>query len=153
MSNMNSHDEPPMSRLFVICNKTNTEDELREAFQKFGTIDDIFLVKDHKSGENKGIAYIKFTKTSDAAQALEELNGTIIGDGNNRAVKILVAASRNSKNPTGRTDNEQEKYVRLFIVINKTETEEDIREEFGQYGTIDNISIVKDRSTGQPKGF
>lgn len=51
---MNSHDEPPMSRLFVICNKTNTEDELREAFQKFGTIDDIFLVKDHKSGENKG---------------------------------------------------------------------------------------------------
>lgn len=84
---------------------------------------------------------------------MEELNGTIIGDGNNRAVKILVAASRNSKSPTGRTENEQEKYVRLFIVTNKSESEEDIREEFGQYGEIDNISIVKDRATGQPKGF
>lgn len=103
--------------------------------------------------KTSGIAYIKFTKTSDAAQALEELNGTIIGDGNNRAVKILVAASRNSKNPTGRTDNEQEKYVRLFIVINKNESENEIREEFGQYGEIDNITVVKDRATGQSKGF
>lgn len=50
-------------------------------------------------------------------------------------------------------DNEQEKYVRLFIVINKNETDDDIREEFGQYGEIDNITIVKDRGTGQPKGF
>lgn len=100
-----------------------------------------------------GIAYIKFSKTSDAAQALEQLNGTIIGDGNNRAVKILVAASRNSKNPSGRADNEQEKYVRLFIVINKTETESEVRDEFAQYGEIENITVVKDRQSGQSKGF
>lgn len=68
-------------------------------------------------------------------------------------MKILVAASRHSKNPTGRTDNEQEKYVRLFIVINKNESESDVREEFSQYGEIDSITIVKDRSSGQPKGF
>lgn len=49
-----SHDEPPMSRLFVICNKNNSEDELRKAFEDFGDVEDIFLVKDHKSGENKG---------------------------------------------------------------------------------------------------
>lgn len=68
-------------------------------------------------------------------------------------MKILVAASRHSKNPTGRTDNEQEKYVRLFIVINKNESESDVREEFGQYGDIESVTIVKDRSSGQPKGF
>lgn len=53
MSQM-SHDDPPMSRLFVICNKNNSEEELREAFSKYGEMEDIFLVKDHKSGENKG---------------------------------------------------------------------------------------------------
>lgn len=57
MTQMSSHDEPPMSRLFVICNKNNSEDELREAFGKFGGLEDIFLVKDHKSGENKGRLY------------------------------------------------------------------------------------------------
>lgn len=56
MSQQLSHDEPPMSRLFVICNKSNSEEELREAFQKYGNLDDIFLVKDHKSGENKGLS-------------------------------------------------------------------------------------------------
>lgn len=52
--NSSNHDDPPMSRLFVICNKNNSEGELREAFSKFGSLDDIFMVKDHKSGENKG---------------------------------------------------------------------------------------------------
>lgn len=47
-------DEPPMSRLFIICNKTNTEDEFRESFSKFGTIEEIWIVKDKLTGEHKG---------------------------------------------------------------------------------------------------
>lgn len=48
-------DEPPMSRLFIICNKTNTEEEFRESFSKFGTIEEIWIVKDKLTGEHKGI--------------------------------------------------------------------------------------------------
>lgn len=47
-------DDPPMSRLFIICNKTNTEEEFRETFSKFGTIEEIWIVKDKLSGEHKG---------------------------------------------------------------------------------------------------
>ncbi len=32
-------------------------------------------------------------------------------------------------------------------------TEEDLRTEFGKYGKVDSVSIVTDRSTGQPRGF
>lgn len=80
-------DIPPMSRLFIICSKTVTEDILREHFEKFGEIEEIWIVKDRQSGDAKGVAYIKFSKTSEAARALEEMNGKTIGD-NSRPIKV-----------------------------------------------------------------
>lgn len=52
-------DDPPMSRLFIICNKTNTEEEFRDSFSKFGTIEEIWIVKDKLTGEHKGQSVIK----------------------------------------------------------------------------------------------
>lgn len=86
-----SDDDPPMSRLFIICNKAHTEEDFREAFSPFGEIEDIWVVKDKQTGENKGIAYIKYAKTSDAAKAQEEMNGKTIGT-LDRTLKVLVAA-------------------------------------------------------------
>lgn len=45
---------PPMSRLFIVCSKQNTEEEFREIFSKFGNIQEIWLLKDRSSGESKG---------------------------------------------------------------------------------------------------
>lgn len=47
-------DEPPMSRLFVICNKVHTEQIFLDSFQEFGNIEDIWVVKDKMTSENKG---------------------------------------------------------------------------------------------------
>jgi cold-inducible RNA-binding protein len=32
-------------------------------------------------------------------------------------------------------------------------TEADLQDAFGQYGTVSNVSIIKDRETGRPRGF
>lgn len=32
-------------------------------------------------------------------------------------------------------------------------TEDELREAFGAYGKVDNVTILKDRDTGQPRGF
>ena len=48
------NDDPPNSRLFVICHKSLEEEDLRKAFEKFGRIEDIWVVKDKNTGENKG---------------------------------------------------------------------------------------------------
>ena len=32
-------------------------------------------------------------------------------------------------------------------------TESEIRELFGQYGTVESVSLVTDRDTGRPRGF
>ncbi|BFF97728.1 RNA-binding protein 45 [Drosophila madeirensis] len=143
-------DDPPMSRLFIICNKAHTEDDFREAFSAYGDIEDIWVVKDKHTQENKGIAYVKFSKTSDAAKAQEEMNGKTIGK-MDRTLKVLVAANRNQG--SNKSENEQEKYVRLFIVIPKTATEDDIRDEFAQWGEVESVTIVREKNNGNPKGF
>lgn len=143
-------DDPPMSRLFIICSKSHTEEEFREAFKEFGNIEDIWVVKDKHTQENKGIAYIKFSKTSDAAKAQEEMNGKPIGK-IDRALKVLVAANRSEG--SSKSENEQERYLRLFIVIPKQATEDEIKSEFSQFGDVESVTIVKDRGTGNPKGF
>ena len=37
------------------------------------------LIHKDRKGESKGIAYVKFSKTSEAALAVEEMNGRCIG--------------------------------------------------------------------------
>jgi cold-inducible RNA-binding protein len=32
-------------------------------------------------------------------------------------------------------------------------TEDDLRNAFGQFGTVSNVTIIKDRETGRPRGF
>lgn len=48
------YDDPPNSRLFIVCDKHITEKEFQEAFSKFGAIEEIWFVKDKNSGEPKG---------------------------------------------------------------------------------------------------
>lgn len=50
--------DPPNSRLFILCGKTVTEDDLHDAFDKYGHIEDIWIVKDKATNESKG--YILF---------------------------------------------------------------------------------------------
>lgn len=47
-------DDPPNSRLFIVCGKSVSEEDFREAFHKYGTIEEIWMVKDRTTGEPKG---------------------------------------------------------------------------------------------------
>ena len=140
----NKYDDPPNSRLFIVCGKQITEEQFRESFEPFGTIEEIWLLKDRFTQEPKGITYIKFSKTSEAAEAMEEMNGRCI-NGSPRPLKVLIAHSR--EQGSRRDMNEEERLVRLFVVCPKTATEDDLRDHFSAFGDIDYVSIVKDRLT------
>ena len=46
---------PPIhNRLFILGGKEAREEEFRDAFSKYGTVQDVWMVKDRKTGENKG---------------------------------------------------------------------------------------------------
>jgi RNA recognition motif-containing protein len=48
---------------------------------------------------------------------------------------------------------EDEKAQRLFIITPRDFTEDDLYEEFGKYGEIEDVSILRDRQTREGKGF
>ena len=74
-----NHDQPAFSRVFIVCSKLMKEEEIREAFSVYGNIEDVWMVKDRMTKENKGICYVKFDKASSAAQSIENLDGKVIG--------------------------------------------------------------------------
>ena len=61
------NDNDRMFRLFVKIPKCFRKKDLREAFLKFGEIENVQIL--HK---NKGFGYVRYYKASDAARALEE---------------------------------------------------------------------------------
>lgn len=143
--------DPANSRLFIMCSRATTELQLEDAFRPFGNIEDIWITKDRRTHESKGIAYIKFAKTSEAAAALEEMNGKTLVD-EDRPLKVLIASSR-EEGSRGKEENEEERALRLFILIPRTMTESEITEDFSAFGELESVSIVRDKKTNENKGF
>lgn len=149
-SGNNKLDTPKNSRLFVVASKNHTDDILREHFNQFEGLEDVWLVTDRRTGEKKGVAYVKFEKASQAGKAMEDTDGQVIG-GIGRAVKVKVAQSRESGST--RDFDEDEELTRIFLVTPKTYKESDIREKFEEYGKIHKIHQLTDKKTGENKGF
>ena len=82
-------DLPPFSRVFVVCSRNHKEDDIRAAFQQYGNLEDVWMVKDRMTKENKGICYVKFDKASTAAVAIESLDGKTIGT-EPKPIKVCV---------------------------------------------------------------
>ena len=66
-------EESTRTRLFVVCPKNYSEEDLKKKFEHFGDLEYCNVVRDRQSGENKGFGYVKFSKASTAAIAMEEL--------------------------------------------------------------------------------
>ncbi|XP_047031582.1 RNA-binding protein 45-like [Helicoverpa zea] len=145
----NSEDSPPHSRLFIVCERRFTEEDFREVFSKFGTIEDIRMPRNHQTGQSKGVVFIKFSKTSEAAYALEAMHMKSL-KGSGRALKVMVATNRSDIHTD---DNHDDKYKRLFLTIPYVCTEKDIQAAFGKYGFVESVIIQRNRVTGESRGF
>ena len=53
-----------------------TEDDLREAFESFGQVTTIKIIKDRFTSESKGFGFIEMPAKQEAESAMEDLNGT-----------------------------------------------------------------------------
>lgn len=137
-------EEPPMSRLFVICGRNVTRDQLIRHFDDDGEIEECVVIVDKKTGQGKGVAYVKFTQTSAAARGLRK-NGTYI-DKETRPIKVMISASYQKKKEEGAPEEVNEfKFRRLFAVLPSSKQEDEIREEFGQFGNVTQIRLVPDK--------
>eukprot|EP00798_Chlamydomonas_sp_ICE-L_P017134 gene17134-23438_t len=118
-----SSEDPPGSRLFVVCGNACEEELLRESFSSFGSVEYAKRIKD------KGVAYVKMDKASSAALAMEALHETALNNGRGPRIRVLLAdpSSAGTSNPSRPTQGQGRFHdpdntpprSRLFFVVPK----------------------------------
>ena len=52
-----------------------TEDDLRQAFEAFGQVESVNIIKDKFSGESREFGFVEMPSKDEAQKAIEEMNG------------------------------------------------------------------------------
>ncbi|MDD2389093.1 MAG: RNA-binding protein [Desulfobacterales bacterium] len=71
-----------------------TEDDLKEAFSRFGEVSSVSIITDKFSGQSKGFGFVEMPDNSEADQALKALNGS---DLKGRDIKVNQAEPRTKR--------------------------------------------------------
>jgi len=75
-----------------------TEDDLRQAFEAFGEVSNINIIKDRFSGESRGFGFVEMPTKAEAEAAIEGMNGQEI---QGRAVNVNEARPRTENRRSG----------------------------------------------------
>ena len=63
---------------------TTTDDELREVFEKHGTVESANVITDRDTGRSRGFGFVEMSDAAGAENAMRALNGTDLGGRNLR---------------------------------------------------------------------
>jgi len=73
-----------------LSSETN-EDDLRQAFEAFGQVESINIIKDKFSGESRGFGFVEMPSKDEGQKAIDEMNDT---DLKGRTLNVNVARPR-----------------------------------------------------------
>jgi RNA recognition motif-containing protein len=79
-----------------------TDDDLRTAFEAFGTVESATVLKDRYSGEPRGFGFVEMLNVSDARAAINGMNGK---DLKGRPLTVNEALPRPERKGGGRGDS------------------------------------------------
>jgi RNA recognition motif-containing protein len=68
-----------------------TQEDLQEAFEGFGLVESVKVIKDNYSGRSKGFGFVEMPDSAEAHSAIDGLNGK---DLKGRAIKVDKARPR-----------------------------------------------------------
>jgi cold-inducible RNA-binding protein len=77
---------------------STTENELKTAFEAYGSVDSARVIMDRETNRSKGFAFVEMSDDSDAKSAIESLNGTNIDD---RQITVNEARPRQPRGDRG----------------------------------------------------
>jgi len=75
-----------------------SEEELRSAFEEFGTVDSVRCITDRETGRSKGFGFVEMPNSDEASNAIDGLNGKdLLG----RTLTVNEARPREERSPRG----------------------------------------------------
>ena len=81
-----------------------TEDELRAAFEQYGTVSTVQIIKDKYTGDSRGFGFVEMADLNEANAAIENLNGKEL---KGRPINVNEARPKEDNPP--RRDHSQKK--------------------------------------------
>jgi len=72
---------------------TTNEGELRDLFEKHGTVDRVSVITDRETGRPRGFAFVEMSDGASAQAAIQALDGRELGG---RALRVNEASERTS---------------------------------------------------------
>ncbi len=75
-----------------------TEDSLKEAFSKFGTVETVAIVTDRNTGESRGFGFIELSSDQEAAEAVGKMDNAEMGG---RTLKVSLAMAKAPRGGSG----------------------------------------------------
>jgi RNA recognition motif-containing protein len=78
--------------------RTTVEDELRQAFEAFGQVSKVSIIKDNMSGDSRGFGFVEMPTNEEAEAAIAGLNGREL---NGRELNVNQARPRESRGGGG----------------------------------------------------
>lgn len=75
-------------------NTSTTEDQLRAAFEAYGQVDKVNIVRDQDSGLGRGFAFVEMTNDPEGEKAILGLNGTSL---EGKAINVNEARPKTPK--------------------------------------------------------
>ena len=75
-----------------------TEDSLKEAFTKFGTVETVAIVTDRDTGQSRGFGFVELSSDQEAAEAVGKMNSAEM-DG--RTLKVSMALAKEPRGGSG----------------------------------------------------
>eukprot|EP01133_Synstelium_polycarpum_P010596 gene10596-12330_t len=172
-------DYPANSRLFIVCKKDTSEADLTARFKEFGNLEHVKIVRERDTNESKGCAFVKFSKSSTAALAMEAIN-----ESDDKSTKAIIAQPKvkyhkqndplqqggmvqfpmmnqnpypfqvqptEFTNPYGIFPTVSRQ--RLFVVCHKSVTQENLYKLFSRYPGMEYCDLKKDKVSNKSKGF
>ncbi len=80
------------SKLYVGNLSFNTEDiDLEKFFSESGTVVSVNIMKDEKTGKNKGVGFVEMKNQQEAADAIEKFDGANF---RGRTIKVNLAKDK-----------------------------------------------------------
>nr|XP_040569618.1 CUGBP Elav-like family member 1 isoform X4 [Lepeophtheirus salmonis] len=120
--------------------RSMNENDLKNMFEEFGPVHQINVLRDKVTGQSKGCCFVTFYSRKSALDAQNALHNIKTLDGMHHPIQMKPAD----------TENRNER--KLFIgMVSKKYNEEDIKNMFKSYGTIEECTVLRDTS-GISKG-
>lgn len=137
-------------RLFVGCVPPHfSEADLRPLFDQCGDVKDVIVLKDKITGQPKSCAFVSYATQAEAERAIEMLDRKHQLPGASSMMEVRFARSHQYiQAGCGPVDNRQLFFSRVPLQASA----EDVREVFGRYGKVDDVSIFTDRKSALSRG-